>query len=88
MAFNRPLLRTSYEQDAEIFPTYTQKGVTVAFGIALILMGLGQWPFDWLPEPPPSSCSSVDVASFTAVSCISPVDVDRRACGRLIRCEF
>jgi len=50
VAFNRPLLRTSYEQDAEIFPTYTQKGVTVAFGIALILMGLGQWPFDWLPE--------------------------------------
>ena len=50
MAFNRPLLRTSYEQDAAIFPSYTQKGMSTAFGVALVLMGLGFWVFDWLPE--------------------------------------
>ena len=36
MAFNRPLLRTSYEQDAAIFPTYTQKGLATAFGVFLV----------------------------------------------------
>ena len=50
MAFNRPLLRTSYEQDAAIFPTFTQKGMSLAFGFVLLFMGLGQWPFDWLPS--------------------------------------
>lgn len=50
MAFNRPLLRTSYEQEAAIFPTYTQKGLSVAFGVFLVLMGLGAPYISGIPE--------------------------------------
>ncbi len=50
MAFNRPLLRTSYEQDAAIFPTYTQKGMMTAFGVFLVLMGLGAPYISAVPE--------------------------------------
>ena len=50
MAFNRPLLRTSYEQEAAIFPTYTQKGLSVAFGVFLGLMGLGAPYISGIPE--------------------------------------
>ena len=48
--FGRPLLRTSYSQDAAIFPTAFQKGAFVAFLIAVVLMGLGNSVFAWLPE--------------------------------------
>lgn len=41
MAFNRPLLRTSYQEDMAIFPTYSQKGAATAFFVVLILLGLG-----------------------------------------------
>lgn len=41
MSFGRPLLRTSYAQDAAIFPTVFQKGAMGLFLLALVLMGLG-----------------------------------------------
>ncbi|MBT8240122.1 MAG: branched-chain amino acid ABC transporter permease [Acidimicrobiia bacterium] len=41
MSFGRPLLRTSYEQDAAIFPTWFQKGTAVLFVLALVIMTLG-----------------------------------------------
>lgn len=48
--FGRPLLRTSYVQDAAIFPTYLQKGL-VAFGLlSLVLMALGNSVFAFLPK--------------------------------------
>lgn len=48
--FGRPLLRTSYEQDAAIFPTFFQKGFFAVFILALLLMGLGNSVFAWLPD--------------------------------------
>ena len=44
------MLRTSYEQEAAIFPTYTQKGLSVAFGVFLVLMGLGAPYISGIPE--------------------------------------
>lgn len=41
MSFGRPLLRTSYEQDAAIFPTYFQKGCAALFLVFMTLMVLG-----------------------------------------------
>ena len=41
MAFNRPLLRTSYQQDAAILPTAFQKGAMAFLVLWLVLMGLG-----------------------------------------------
>ncbi len=35
MAFNRPLLRTSYEQDAAILPTAFQKGAMGLGGLVV-----------------------------------------------------
>ena len=49
MAFNRPLLRTSYEQDSAIFPTVFQKGAMAFFLLALVLMGLGAPYFSGFP---------------------------------------
>ena len=41
MAFGRPLLRTSYAQDAAILPTWTQRGL-MSFGITSVCaMALG-----------------------------------------------
>lgn len=48
--FGRPLLRTSYSQDAAIFPTVYQKGAFALFLFAIVLMGLGNDVFAWLPE--------------------------------------
>jgi branched-chain amino acid transport system permease protein len=48
--FGRPLLRTSYEQDAAMLPTAYQKGAMGLFLIAIGLMGLGNGWFTWLPE--------------------------------------
>lgn len=48
--FGRPLLRTSYEQDAAILPTAFQKGALALFLLALVLMGLGNGVFAWLPK--------------------------------------
>jgi branched-chain amino acid transport system permease protein len=48
--FGRPLLRTAYSQDAAIFPTAFQKGAFGLFLLALVLMGLGNSVFAWLPE--------------------------------------
>ena len=48
--FGRPLLRTSYEQDAALLPTAFQKGAMALFLLALVLMGLGNGIFTWLPE--------------------------------------
>lgn len=41
MSFGRPLLRTSYAEDAAIFPTFFQKGAIAVFLLVLFLM-----PFD------------------------------------------
>ncbi len=41
MSFGRPLLRTSYQEDAAIFPTVYQKGLGIAFLVVLGLMALG-----------------------------------------------
>lgn len=49
MAFGRPLLRTSYAQDAAVLPTAFQKGAMAIFGLALVLMGLGAPYFSGLP---------------------------------------
>jgi len=49
MAYNRPLLRTSYEQDSAIFPTVFQKGAMALFLFALVLMGLGVPYFSGFP---------------------------------------
>lgn len=48
--FGRPLLRTSYEQDAAMFPTAFQKGAMALFVLGLVLMGLGNGFFTWLPS--------------------------------------
>lgn len=48
--FGRPLLRTSYEQDAALLPTAFQKGALGLFVLALLLMGLGNSIFAWLPK--------------------------------------
>ncbi len=48
--FGRPLLRTSYEQDAAMLPTAFQKGALAAFMLAVVLMGLGNSVFTWLPS--------------------------------------
>ncbi len=48
--FGRPLLRTSYEQDAALLPTAFQKGAMVAFLLALVFMGLGGPYFSGFPE--------------------------------------
>ena len=49
MAFGRPLLRTSYEEDAAIFPTYLQKILVGLFVLSLILTALGNGFFEALP---------------------------------------
>ncbi len=46
----RPLLRTSYAQDAAVLPTGFQKGAMTLFGISLLLMGLGAPYFSAVPE--------------------------------------
>ncbi len=46
----RPLLRTSYAQDAAILPTGFQKGAMTLFGMALLLMGLGAPYLSSIPE--------------------------------------
>ncbi len=46
----RPLLRTAYEQDAAILPTYFQKGAMGLFLLALVFMGLGAPILSGIPE--------------------------------------
>jgi branched-chain amino acid transport system permease protein len=50
MAFGRPLLRTSYEQDAAILPTAFQKGGAVFIVGALCLMALDAPVFGAIPR--------------------------------------
>lgn len=50
MALGRPLLRTSYEEDAAIFPTTLQKGLVAATLVALVLMALGAPVLEALPK--------------------------------------
>ncbi len=49
MAFGRPLLRRSYQEDAAILPTWFQKGSLVFFLVTLTLAVLGNGFFEWLP---------------------------------------
>lgn len=49
-SFGRPLLRTSYVQDAAIFPTYLQKGLVGLGLLAMTLMALGNSFFAFLPK--------------------------------------
>lgn len=49
MAIGRPLLRTSYEQDAAIFPSVTQKVLAGLAVLALVLMALGAPVFESIP---------------------------------------
>ncbi len=49
MSFGRPHLRTSYEQDSAIFPTYFQKGAAGLFLIFIVLMVLGNGAAGWIP---------------------------------------
>ena len=47
--FGRPLLRTSYVQDAAIFPTYLQKVLVGLFIVSLVLTALGNGFFEAIP---------------------------------------
>ncbi len=50
MSYGRPLLRTSYAQDAAILPTWFQRGALVASLIYMFGMVM-RWPgFAWLPD--------------------------------------
>ena len=50
MALGRPLLRTSYEEDAAIFPTYLQKVLVGLFILSLVLTALGNGFFEAVPK--------------------------------------
>ena len=50
MSIGRPLLRTSYEQDAAIFPTITQKVLAGLFVLVLVLMALGAPVLGSIPQ--------------------------------------
>ncbi|NNF53097.1 MAG: branched-chain amino acid ABC transporter permease [Acidimicrobiales bacterium] len=49
MAFGRPLLRTSYAEDAAILPTWSQRGALGVAGFALALAALGVPFFEAIP---------------------------------------
>ncbi len=50
MSFGRPLLRTSYNQDASIFPTVLQKGLAIGFVLFLSAMALDLPVFGDIPR--------------------------------------
>ena len=50
MSFGRPLLRTSYDQDAAILPTAFQKGAVGFLLLSLVLMGLDAPIFGSIPR--------------------------------------
>ena len=50
MSFGRPRLRTSYEEDAAIFPTWFQKGLVAAFLLSLALMAMNVGVFGAIPR--------------------------------------
>ncbi len=50
MSYGRPLLRTSYSQDAAILPNWFQRGALIVSLIYLFGM-IMEWPgFDWIPN--------------------------------------
>ncbi len=50
MALGRPLLRTSYQEDAAIFPTYLQKVLVGLLVLVLVLTALGNSFFEAIPS--------------------------------------
>ena len=50
MAFGRPLMRTSYKEDAAILPTAFQKGGVAFLLLSLVLMALGAPIFGAIPK--------------------------------------
>ncbi len=50
MSFGRPLLRTSYEADAAILPTWFQKSCAILAIAGVILMALGWGPLEAIPK--------------------------------------
>jgi len=50
LSFGRPRLRTSYEEDAAIFPTWFQKGLVAAFLLSLALMAMNVGVFGAIPR--------------------------------------